>query len=383
MTRRQLPRLAALPLLLLVASLTVAWVPGPQTQSGTVLGEVVNGTPGGSVPNDLTVTLHAFSEMEETRTYTTTVTGERSFRFEGVSYKEGQTVVARVVYAGVTYVSGFATVEDGQESISLPVTIYETTQDPANVTISQLHLFVNQIGELIQVGEYAVMANGGSRTYVGATNEGVTTTWTAKLPESAENLQFDGAELGGRFVSVDDGFADTRPIPPGGASVETSFTYELPFQEGTEIEQSFDVPVRAVVLVLPEGDWGLRGAGISSEGTLDTQMGAALSYTAGPLSAGEPLAFTVVPKSSSALETPRTPSSNGLALGIVALIVAGAVVALVWRAPSPGPVPEEARTQVAAIAKLDREFESGRLPEQSYRKKRRSLKRRLRQALSG
>jgi hypothetical protein len=390
-------------LLVLAAGLSVAWVRAPQTGGNTVVGEVTNGTPGGTVPDDLTVMLHTFSEMgtgaapEETGTYTTTLTEERSFRFEDVPLQEGTTVVARVTYDGVTHVSEFATVEQGP--ISLPVTIYETTEDPADIVISQLHLFLNQMGERIQIGTYAVIGNTGNRTYIGTPFDGVRTTWSVQLPDGAENLMFEDAELGGRFLALEDGFADTRSLPPGDARFEVSFTYELPFDENMEIAQSFDVPVRAAVLVLPEGDWRLRGENIASESTLETQMGAALSYTAGPLSAGEPLAFTVVPRTSgdsspSSGRTAQNGSSNSLAAGIAALVVAGVVVALMWRdgvhpgddvhprAPSPGPIPAEVRSQVETIAALDRDFDDGKVSKTAYRERRRSLKRRLHQTLS-
>jgi len=60
------------------------------------------------------------------------------------------------------------------------------------------------------------------------------------------------------------------------------------------VECLFDVPVASVALVIPEEQGALEGTGLTPAGTLDTQMGQALSYTAGPLAAGEPLAFTLV-----------------------------------------------------------------------------------------
>lgn len=382
----------SLAFLLLLAGLSVAWTPAFQAEGGAVTGDVVNGTPGGGVPDDLTVTLHIFTDMEETATHTTTVRADRSFRFEGLRFSEGDTLVARAQYREVAYVSEFATVEQGQQEISLPVTIYETTEDPADVAIFQLHVFVNRAGEQIQVGTYAVMGNTGDATYVGSQGPSAErgtsarTTWSATLPGDAENLRFDTGELGRRFVSQEDGFADTRPIPPGGASVETSFTYELPFREGMEIEQAFDVPVRSAVLVLPEGDWALEGPDISSQGTLDTQMGAAQSYTAGPLSRGQPLAFAIVPR------TGRTTTRSGgssagsldnVVLGVAALVAAGVAAAAMWRSPSPGPVPVQVQAEIEAIAALDRDFEKGRLPEQAYREQRRSLKQQVHRRLSG
>ena len=376
-------RVLTLLFLFIAAGLSIAWRQTFQPGDGMVIGEVVNGTPGGAIPPNLSVTLHTFSGMEETGVHTTTVSAEGSYRFEEIALEEGETLVARAVYEGVTYVSEFVTVEPEQETVSLPVTIYETTADRADVTVSQLHVFVNQVGERVQVGTYAVIGNAGNRTYVGSPQDSVRTTWSARLPDGAENLQFDSAELGGRFIPLTNGFADTRPVPPGAATSETSFTYEIPLREGMEIEQSLDLPVRAAVLVLPEGAWRLEGAGLSPEGMLETQMGPALSYTTGPLGAGEPLAFRLVPLGTERSTVPSGDSSNGLAFGIASLVLAAVGVALLWRSPAPGPVPERIRAQIEAIAFLDERFEDEQVPEKAYREERRALKRRIRRKLSG
>lgn len=378
-------RLVLLTLGLLCALLSVAWAYDTQTSAGTVVGEVTNGTSAGAVPDGLVVTLHAFSGMEETNAYTTTVASDHAFRFEDVSFGEGETLVARTLYGGVAYFSEFAPVEPDQQEMSLPITIYETTDDRGSISVAQLHVFLEQSGERVQIGQYSVVANTGDRTYVGSpvAGSGMSATWSVRLPGDAQNLGFDSGQLGGRFVPTENGFADTRPVPPGQAGVETSFTYDVPYSsdERLRVEQAFDVPVRSVVLVLPGGDLGLEGAGLSSEGTLETQMGPAVSYTAGPLDANDPLSFTVVSREARTSPT-RSESSNGLTVGIIALAMAGGAVYWLWRAPLSGAVPPEARSEVEAIAALDRNFEEGHVPREAYRKKRRALKRRLRESLS-
>ncbi len=378
-------RALALALLLLAAALTVAWTGSPQSGEGTVTGEVSNGTPGGSVPLDLTLTLHTFSDSAETGVYTTSVSDGPDYVFRGVALTVGETAVVRTVYKDVMYVSEFATIEDESGDLALPVTIYETTENPEHLSIAQLHFFVNKLDGKVQVGEFAVVANTGDRTFVGLSDVEGRRTWSVTLPEGADGLRFDGAELGGRFVRTEDGFADTRPVPPGEASVETSFTYEIPFEEGLSIEQVVDLPVRAAVLVLPEGGWSLAGERLSSEGTLETQMGAALSYTAGPIAAGEALSFRLVPREAGngpAEPTAQGGSGGGLIWGIAALAAAGVAAAAMWTSGQDSPMPVEVEDHVRAIASLDRAYESGDVAEQVYRERRRSLKQKIRQTVS-
>nr|HID13318.1 hypothetical protein [Anaerolineae bacterium] len=351
-----------------------------------VVGQVVNGTPDGTVPADLPVTLHVFSGVEKTGTYTTTLAADGSFHFEGVTLQEGEAAVARVVYQGVIYVSNLVTFEPGQQELSLPVTIYETTEDTADVLVTQLHIFMTRAGERLQVGEYYLVSNTGERTYVGVEDPetGQRATLNFALPEGAEGLRFDGPGLGERYLEQEGGFADTDPVQPGTATVQVLFSYELPYREGLQVERVLDLPVASVVLVLTEGGGALEGEGLTPAGTLDTQMGPALSYTAGPLAAGEALAFTLVgqphavaPSAPAGLAPVRNTAREA---GIGLLALAGALVAvyLLWRSPAPGPLPPRARPLVESIAALDEDFEAGRVSERIYRQKRRSLKQRLR-----
>jgi hypothetical protein len=362
------------------------WAPAPQEGEAAVVGQVTNLTTDGTVPADLPITLHVFEGLEETATYTATLAGDGSFRFDGLTPAEGESFVVRVVYQGVTHFSEQGTFEAGRQELSLPVTVYETTEDPTTVLVTQLHIFLTRAKDRLQVGEYHLVSNTGDRTYVGVEDAGTgrRTTLTFTLPEGAEGLSFDGPGLGERYLERESGFADTEPVSPGTATVEVLVSYELPYQEGLHVERVFDVAVASVVLVLPGEGLALEGERITPSGTLDTQMGPALSYTAGPLAAGQSLAFTLVPAPQSApvaaaqRVTPMRNTALEAAVGLVAL-AAGVVTAyLLWRSPASGPLPARARPLVNSIAALDADFEAGRVREKTYRQKRRSFKRRLR-----
>ena len=143
----------------------------------------------------------------------------------------------------------------------------------------------------------------------------------------------------------------------------------------------------SVVLVLPGEGMVLEGAGLTAEGAMDTQMGPALSYTAGPLAAGEPLAFTLV---AGPPPVPFAPAGEGsstrnsaleTAVGLVGLAAAVVAIYLLWRPSSPGPLPARARPLVEAIAALDAGFEAGQVVERTYRRKRKTLNQQLRALL--
>jgi hypothetical protein len=382
-----------MPVLLAILSLLLltAGAPAPQETAVVVSGEVVNGTPDGAVPPDLPVTLRVFAGMELVETYTSTLTADAAFDFDVVVPEAEASLVAEVVYQDVAYTSEFVPVEEGTTEVALPVTIYETTEELTEIQITQLHVFLLAAGDRMQISEYYLVSNSGDRTYVGAEDAevGEHTTLSFSLPEGASGLTFDGPGLGQRFVEREDGFADTRPVLPGSATVEVFFVYEMAYQEGMEIERTFDVPVSSVVMVVPESGVGLEGEGIRSEGTIDTQMGAARSYTAGPLSADQSLAFTMVGEpgtmSPGAPAGPTTPAERNprreIGMGLMALTAAGVGIYLMWRAPAPGPVPTTARSLVASMAKLDAAFERGQVDEKAYRNKRASLKRQLRSRL--
>jgi len=340
-----------------------------------VTGQVTNGTTGAAVPADLPITLHVLSGMEETGTYTTTVAADGSFRFDGLVVGQEQAVVAETTYQDATYFSEPDWLAAAEGELSLPLVIYETTADPADILVTQLHIFIRRLGDSphrLECGEVYLLSNTGERTYVGAPDaaSGRRATLDFTLPEGAENLRFDGPGLGERFLERPGGFADTMPIPPGVATVSVLLSYELPYRPGLQLEWTFAAPIASVVIVLPGPGLALDGAGLTSAGTIDTQMGTALSYTAGPLAAGQTLAIALVEDASAAPAAAAVSSRpQDVALGLAALAAAVLAAYRLWRSPAP-PMPAQVRPIVDAIAALDDDFEAGRIAEETYHRER-------------
>jgi hypothetical protein len=103
-------------------------------------------------------------------------------------------------------------------------------------------------------------------------------------------------------------------------------------------------------------------------------MGVALSYTAGPLAAGQPLAFNLVDD--------ETAAWNGggwkeIALGLFVLAAAAGGAFWMWRSPVVPALPAEADALVEAIAALDADLEAGQVEEDVHRRRRKALKRQI------
>jgi len=199
------------------------------------------------------------------------------------------------------------------------------------------------------------------------------------LPDAARALTFDGPGLGERFLGEPHRFADTQPIPPGSATSRVGYSYELS-ATSAQLTRALDVPITSVVLILHGERLALAGDQLTAMGMMDTQMGPARAYTAGPLSAGESLRVTLIPAEATQPATGRN-TTGEIGLGMIALALGLGVAYRVWRAPAVPSLPEALRPQVQAIAALDADFVAGALPPDEYERRRARLKQALLAAL--
>lgn len=262
-----------------------------------------------------------------------------------------------------------------------------TTEDPSQIVVTQLHIFLQREGNRLVVREFYLVNNTGGETYIGREDPqtGRRLTLTFSFPPDAADLTVVEPQ-GERWVEISGGFADTEPIPPGTAPLEIVFQYALPFAEGVTVERMFPVQVASLAVMVRGGDMAVDGDAFTSGGVMDTAVGPIRVYTAGPLGAGRPIRFRVQSDSlplaaGTAPPVPARNSTGEIALGLVALAVAVGVAWALWRPPSPGPVPAAIRPQIEAIAALDADYQAGRVGEREYRRRREALKREARERM--
>ncbi len=343
-----------------------------QAEGLTIYGVVYNGTPSGQVPAELSVSLYVFTDGSQSGEYETKVDDSGVFLFDGLTLSEGDQVVAVTQYLDVTYMSSSFTYTEGQELPDLSLAIYETTEDPSDVYFAQISILLNEVDGQLRLGEYYLLGNRGDYTWIGAYDEtlGVNTTGFYTLPEEAEGLWFSGAGLGDRFLSSENGFADTVPVVPGETSAEVFFSYDMPFSGKLQLERQMDRPVEFIEFLVSElGGIEVQGSGISFEGVVALESGNALSYIANPLDAGETLSFQVITKAEAGSPGPGWE----IGLGITALVLSGLVVYWLWRKPLSRTLPLQAEPILNEIAELDIDYEKGEITKGQYQNKRKSL----------
>ena len=350
-----------------------------------ITGSVSNGTPGGALPVGDPVTLQFYSQGEWLAIYTTTLSVDGTFRFTDFDTDVGSDFVTHIIYQDVDYYSAPTKLTDEADVVA-HLSIYEPTTDPSGLVIDQMHYFIAPSSDSVRIAEYYLIGSTSNRTYIGTENaDGMRTTITFTPPAGANELYFDGPGLGERYVGDITHFEDTRPIPPGATVIDVDFSYQLPFTDGMRVERVVDLPVTSVAVIVSSESIGISGSGLNPQGMMDTQMGPAASYSAGPLEAGEPLAFTFVPQTMTVTETgndttttTRTanPTRDAL-LGVAALALAAFVGYRLWKPTSVPLPPEAARPLLEAIAALDARFAAGDLSEEAYHQEREALKQQL------
>jgi mono/diheme cytochrome c family protein len=355
---------------------------------GTVGGFVMNAS-GGDIPTGLEVMLHGFDQMQIMVTDTTRLEEDGSYLFTDIEMPVGRVFLTTVDFQGTTYGSDVATFEGEDNSIELPIQVYETTTDTSELFADRLHMFFEQLDEqTMRVVELYIVSNPGNKTVVAAEQGGPVLEFN--LPAQAANIEFQDDSLGGRYVKTDSGFGDTLPIRPGMGNYQVLFSYEMPFQRKMELMHPVNIPVDAVVILVPEDSVKIKGELIQDAGVREMQGVTYHMYNGSSLNANDELRLDL---STRPVASANLSSSSGVVIGVAAFGVA-LIVTGIWlyrrMAVSDNGMdeeePDEAQERTSpsvdaimdAILALDDLYREGQLPDEAYHKRRAELKAELR-----
>ncbi len=360
------------------------------------MGEVsglVSHAEGETLPSGLEVTLRGFDHTTPVITSTVAINADGTYTFRQVEMPAGRIFLATVDFEGVTYGSEIVSVTEGELSLDLPIEVFSSTSDTSHVLVDRLHFFFEFLDEqTLRVVELYVISNPGTRTIVAPSGEQAVLRFS--LPAGAHNLDFDGGEIGERFIVFDGGFGDTQPVRPGDGAHQVLLSYEMPYQRKLDLVRRMDFPVQAVVILIPLDSIKIKGQGIVDAGTRAIQGVEFHMYNAGGVQAGEEFRLTISGKPAGSGFSLVAGSSSSLVVGLAALGVTMIAAGLwLYRRHAPAPeksdaslaeeeaLPPDADSIMDAILALDDLYLEGSLPADAYHQRREELKAHLRQVL--
>jgi len=351
---------------------------GPSTVR--VVGQVTNGTTQQPLAGQA-VLVQSYSGTAPSAQQSAISDSQGNFEVEGVELPADRSVAASVDYRGVTYSSELKQGPSGSGSISLPVSVYDTTTDTSFLSMDRQHIFVESVpGQaILRVGVLAIFSNPEQKTVVASKTGGGILVFD--LPAGARDLQFEDGALGGRYISTASGFADTQAVIPGSGSHQVLYSFDLPAGRQVTLNIPVRYPLAGEVIVVPQ-TLRVQSDQVVDSGSRQIQGGTYELYAGGALSPGQTLNLTVLDESQSLIRFGSgAPASILIGAGVLGLVLFGAALYGWRRQRSPGGPPPEGgpdrETLLRTIAALDDAHEAGELEEEAYRIRRTELKARL------
>jgi mono/diheme cytochrome c family protein len=349
--------------------------------TGTIHGQLRNGTPGSSIPTDLDLILIGVEGDAEVMSQTVEIAQDGSYLIQDLEIVPGRLFFLNATYQGVIYQSDVAHFLVEEPDLALPLTIFESMSSREPIRVDRLHvLFDFSAPDTLRVIQLLVLSNLSDRVLIPDSAEPLL---EIPLPQEAFNLTFEEGSLGDRYSLTSTGFGDLAPLMPGSGNTQLVFSYDLPYQSGLEIQAKFDYPVGAVVLLMPDGGPRLRGEGIEDLGLRDMGGISMQNYETSSIPAGRALSYELTGRHPFD-QTSSAPSE--LVLGAGLLLLVGAGTAYVWVsgqrkrdaiAHSAAPPEQSRQDLIHAIARLDIDHDRERIKTEEYELRREELKSRL------
>jgi 5-hydroxyisourate hydrolase-like protein (transthyretin family) len=203
-----------------------------EPDSGTIEGQIINGTEGGSSVANLEVTLQTYQNGAEVEATTAITDAEGRFVFAGLSTEPGYSYQVTLTFQQADYNSDWLTFDDGETNKSIEVTVYDATTSDGSIRVMTAHTVMYPELDSLRVEEYLLVVNESDRTYIGAREiaEGVRETLWFSLPDEATELQPGYGLMECCIYGSEDGFVDTMPVLPGGR--ELAYSYRINYNSG-------------------------------------------------------------------------------------------------------------------------------------------------------
>ena len=374
--------LSVLVLLLISASPASA-----QPNDGTIRGQIVNKTTGGSPVGGASVRLVTFGRHEDAPLGQRTTQSDAGGRysFDKLDRDPNLLYVPFVHYADVNYRPDQLAQLADQEAWQLDVAVYESTTDDRAIQLEQLGvLLIGGDQGMLQFMEMGALSNTGDRTFVTANpqDQAMAHAIRLPLPSGAIGIQMQSGFSNQELTSGVGAVQVTTPLPPG--RHEFAMSFQMP-HTGSAADLTLQLPYRTATytIYVPESGVRLNAPALTDSGPSVLGDQSYRSYRASNVAGA-----TVIAAGLSGLDSTSTLDPTVLAiltLVVVVCVVGGGAV-LITRgarrtAPQrrhelPDPV-QERLDLVVLIAVLDERLAAGEINQIEHQVQRRVAKQRL------
>ncbi|KAA3644126.1 MAG: hypothetical protein DWQ07_18625 [Chloroflexi bacterium] len=361
----------------------------PENLLGEVSGTIMNKNLDSPVAESLDIMLHGWGQTSEQQVMLHGQSeNDGTFLFTDVEFEIGYSYVVMATFEDAAYYSDPVSPTPGESLLSVDVAVYESTTEPSNLRIEQMHILLYAAQGGLGISEVYILSNLGDKTFANA-DDVANKALQFSLPTNAANVSFE-SNTQERFTRIPDGFVDTAPIIPGIGSNQIAVSYILEYSDGMSYSVTPPIEVLKVNVIVEEGlGISLQGDRLVSDGSMELQGGGLVSlYSHEGLASGDSLtmnfvgelqraAQAIMPTTSEAVTSQE--NNKGIAFGLTAVGL-GLVGFGYWWLKRPlgthnGSDEEEAIVAeiITEIADLDESHNRGEISQADYSRYRKRL----------
>ncbi len=266
----------------------------PETDTGRLAIQAVQGTPGGPDIRDAEVEVILYHQKIAVKTINTTLDEFGVVVIEDLPVSQGVTPVVRIKHAGMTYQEVGTLMGPAQPIQKIEVTVYEVTETPPPWSVAIRQVMLTRAPEGLKVTEVVVNENPTKETWLGTPqDQGDPVTTGVTIPETAEQLTL-GTGFHDWCCTTLDGGVLVNHLPMMPHITEMNFSYIVPAEDGSA-SLSFAAPaVVSQMIVIVPNDIGVDNfSGIELGGNSKIADTMVRYYTADKLAPGQAVTMTV------------------------------------------------------------------------------------------
>lgn len=336
---------------------------------GAISGTVINKTQGAGNVSRLKVTLNGTKADSSIPEVSTATNDKGVFEFKGVSVDASIAYKLSANHQGADYVSDNFSFKTGETQKEVELIVYDATSDSKDIKINISHMVVLTGKGSLQSQEYYALVNNGDKAYVGSRvvpSLNQKETFTASVPDDISSVEYYVGLMECCVVSEQGKLIDTMSINPG--IKEIAFGYNFPYKSSKyTLNKTFEYPAEDFRFVVEDKGMQVSGSGLVSEGPVSINGRSFLVFSKKDIKANETVKINI----SGLPSAPVTGFLKWFAAGFVLLAIAAVLIYPRFRKSKLQAVPvaaSERERLIKQIAKLDDDFEEGRIPEETYRR---------------